>query len=64
MDAARVLEELREKAKEVRWGPKNRKEHYAIFARSFGKRVREDDVRLYDLDDLAMELGWDKKRGG
>ncbi|MEM2875173.1 MAG: DUF234 domain-containing protein [Candidatus Hadarchaeales archaeon] len=51
VDALRVLQELKEKAKRVEWRVNARTEHYAIFAKSFKERVRGEKF-LFDLKDL------------
>jgi AAA+ ATPase superfamily predicted ATPase len=52
VNAAQVLAELREKAAHMQWHNAERKEHYAIFAKSFAKRVKEPRLHLFDLKDL------------
>ncbi|MBI2676093.1 MAG: ATP-binding protein [Candidatus Aenigmarchaeota archaeon] len=52
VDAQRVLEELKEKAKLVQWNNGTRKEYYAIFAKSFRERMKEPNLLLFDLADL------------
>jgi len=52
VDAAKVLRELREKAGFVEWRRGRRKEYYAVFAKSFRRRVREPGVLLFDLEEL------------
>lgn len=52
VDATKILAELKEKAKQVEWNFGNRKEHYAIFAKSFRERIREPALALFDLEDL------------
>ncbi len=49
-DAGKILAELKEKAKYVEWNSNNRKEYYAIFAKSFSKTVKE--ASCFDLKDL------------
>jgi hypothetical protein len=51
-----VLDELKEKAEHAQWHNDERKEHYAIFAKSFKKRVKEPRLHLFDLKDLARAL--------
>lgn len=51
-DAKKILAGLKEKAKIVQWNSKARKEHYAIFAKSFRKNVKEPNVMLFDLKGL------------
>ena len=63
MDIQRVLKELREKAAYVQWHNQERKEHYALFAKSFlTKNVSEKNVSLFDLYDL--EKIFRKSMGG
>jgi len=48
-----VLSELKKKSGLVRWNNKNRKERYAIFARSFQKiDLGEDNILLFDLKEI------------
>ncbi len=51
-DAGKVLAGLKEKAGHVQWNNGNRKEHYAVFAKSFRGRVKEPGLLLFDLKDL------------
>ena len=46
----KILEELKEKSKYVDWNNGKRKEYYAIFAKSFSKKI--EGVYLFDLKDL------------
>ncbi len=48
VDAKKLLEELKQKAKKVKWH-KNRKEEYVIFAKSFSNKA---DAQLVDIKDL------------
>ncbi|MFH0904206.1 MAG: DUF234 domain-containing protein [Methanobacteriota archaeon] len=52
VDAKKILAELKEKTKFVNWNNDKRKEHYAIFARSFKDKFKEPDVLLLDLNDM------------
>ncbi len=52
VDAEKVIEELKEKSKLVEWNNDKRKEHFAVFAKSFSKRIKEKDVYLFDLKDI------------
>ncbi len=52
VNAEKVLEELREKAKHVQWNRK--KEYFAIFAKSFRKRIK--DCLLFDLKDMEKMM--------
>jgi AAA+ ATPase superfamily predicted ATPase len=50
VDAHAVLDQLRGKAELVEWNRKE--ERFVIFAKSFSKRIDEEDVELYNLGDL------------
>lgn len=50
VNAEKLYEELKEKAKFVNWNNKNRKEHYAVVAKSFS--VRTGHARCVDLKEL------------
>jgi len=52
VNAEKVLAELKEKAQHVQWNNQKRKEHYAIFAKSFKKKFKQKGIHLYDLEDL------------
>lgn len=52
-DAAGIVAELREKARHVQWHNGQRKEFYAVIAKSFRQRITGPDVLLFDLKDLA-----------
>ena len=54
--AERILEELKEKSQFVDWNNNNRKEHFAIFAKSFKKKFEEKNVSLFDLKDVEKIL--------
>lgn len=53
VDAKKVFRELKEKAKFVEWNNEQRKEFYAIFAKSFKRRVKEPELFLFDLRDIG-----------
>jgi AAA+ ATPase superfamily predicted ATPase len=58
VNAAKVLTELKEKAKFVEW-PSNkegRKEYYIIFAKSFRKKIKEQNLILVDICDIEKIL--------
>ncbi len=64
-DARKILDELKEKAKYVEWHgrgeplgaePPERKEHYAIFAKSFKEKIKEPNLLLFDLKDMSRVL--------
>ncbi len=52
VDAKKVLVDLKEKAKFVQWNNDERKEYYAIFAKSFKERIKEPGLLLFDLRDF------------
>lgn len=57
VNAKKVLHELEEKAGHVPWNNDKRKVHYAIFSKSFSKRIDEfggKKVFCFDLRDLEM----------
>jgi uncharacterized protein len=54
VDVEAILSELKEKAKLVQWNLGGRKESYAIFAKSFKKRVK--GALLFDLKDMEKAL--------
>lgn len=55
MDARKILEELKDKARFVEWRNNSRKEHYAVFAKSFREKIREKDVSCFDLKDMGKK---------
>ena len=54
VDAKKISAELKEKAKFVDWKNDKRKEHYAIFAKSFKEKIKEPNLMLFDLRDLTF----------
>lgn len=54
VNAEKILEGLKEKAKYVDWHGKNRNEHYAIVAKGFSSRTK--DALCFDLRDLGKIL--------
>ncbi len=53
VDGERTLHKLKEKSKHVKWRNENRREHFAVFAKSFRKRC---DSLCFDLRDLQEIL--------
>lgn len=50
--------DLLEKAKNVKWGSKNRKEHYVLVSKSgFAKDLRAEDVLCLSMDDIYKMIG-------
>jgi len=56
VDSEKILQQLKEKAQYVKWNTNKRKEYYAIFAKSFKKRIEEKNVLLFDLNDIDESL--------
>lgn len=52
VNAKKVLYELKEKSRFVNWRKEERKEYYAIFAKSFKEKIKEPNLCLFDLKDL------------
>ncbi|MFH1774457.1 MAG: ATP-binding protein [Methanobacteriota archaeon] len=52
VNAEKVLQELKEKAEFVDWNKQGRKEYYAVFAKSFNKKIKEKNIFCFDLRDL------------
>lgn len=57
VNAKKILAELKDKTKFVQWNNDTRKEHYAIFAKSFKEKISGLDVMLFDLKDLEKISG-------
>jgi len=59
VNAESICKELAEKAQHVQWHNEKRKESFAIFAKSFSKKIKEFDGRkvyCFDLRDLRHLL--------
>jgi len=59
VNAMSVVRSLSEKAKYVQWHNEEREEHYAVFAKSFSKRIKEFESRkviCYDLKDIEKAM--------
>jgi AAA+ ATPase superfamily predicted ATPase len=56
VDAQEVVRELKEKSKLVKWKSDERKEYYAIFAKSFEKKIEEQNIFLFGIEDLEGVL--------
>lgn len=52
VDAEEILSKLKEKSNYVDWNNGKRKEYFAIFAKSFKKKIKEEDLFLFDLRDM------------
>jgi AAA+ ATPase superfamily predicted ATPase len=50
VNADKVLQGLKRKSGYVQWNNETRREHYAIFARSFGRR--STGALCYDIEDI------------
>lgn len=59
VNVEKILKKLKEKAKYVNWNNEKRKEYYAVFAKSFSKRLDEwqgRKVYCFDLDNIEKVL--------
>jgi len=59
IDVEKIVEELNEKSPLIKWNKGRRKESFAIFAKSFSKRIKEfkgKKVYCFDLKDLEKIL--------
>lgn len=59
VNAKKICKELAEKAQYVQWHNENRKEYFAVFAKSFSRRIKEFEgkkVFCFDLKDLEKRL--------
>ncbi|MEM2897649.1 MAG: ATP-binding protein [Candidatus Bathyarchaeia archaeon] len=56
VDAREIIKKLKDKSRFVQWYNDVRKEHYAMFAKSFKEKFKEPDVFLFDLKDLESSL--------
>jgi len=56
VDAEKILDKLEEKAKNVEWNVDKRKEYYIIFAKSFERKIKENNVFLFDLSDIESSM--------
>jgi len=59
VNAEKIVKELAEKAEYVEWHNKDRKEHFAVFSKSFGKKIDEFEskkVHCIDLRDIEQLL--------
>ncbi|MFT4305066.1 MAG: DUF234 domain-containing protein, partial [Candidatus Woesearchaeota archaeon] len=54
IDAEKIYNELKEKSKLV--NKENKIEHYAIFAKSFKKKIKKENLFLYDLKDIEKSF--------
>lgn len=52
VDAEKILSELKRKSNYVNWNNKKRVEHYAIFAKSFKKKIKRENVYCFELGDM------------
>jgi len=56
VNASRVLEKMVAHSRSVQWQNGRRTEQYAIFAKSFTKKIRRENLHLFDLKDLRRLL--------
>jgi hypothetical protein len=67
VNALSILNELKEKTKYVAWNNEKRKESYAIFAKSFSKKVENFEGKIVyclDLKYIGKKLRHSGKAGG
>lgn len=60
VNAETIVKELSEKAKFVKWNNEDRKESFAVFAKSFNKKIKNFEgkkVYCYDLEDIGGIMG-------
>ncbi|OGJ18343.1 hypothetical protein A3K73_00910 [Candidatus Pacearchaeota archaeon RBG_13_36_9] len=63
IDAEKIIKELMEKSGHVSWHNEERKEHFAVFAKSFKKKIKKFEnkkVHCFDLKDIGKIL---RKKG-
>lgn len=56
VNAEKILNQLMEKSKYVKWRNRKRKEYYAIFAKSFTRKTAGNNVFCFDLRDLKKKF--------
>ena len=56
VDARMIIAELQQKASYLPWHQFDRKEYYALFAKSFKTKISKEGVYLYDLQDIKRAL--------
>ena len=56
VNTCKILNELKEKSKYFKWHDDNRKESFAIFAKSFREKIKEPYLFLFDLKDMEKIL--------
>ncbi len=54
VDASAILNSLKQKAKKVEWQNDKRKEYFAVFAKGFEEKLKEDNAFLFDSSDLNI----------
>jgi len=62
VDAYSILNSLKEKAEKVSWYNEKRKEHFAVFAKSFVKKPEEKNCLFFDASDLEKWYLWKSKK--
>ncbi|MBI4174247.1 MAG: ATP-binding protein, partial [Candidatus Aenigmarchaeota archaeon] len=56
VDPGGIVNSLKEKSEQVELFKKGRKAYYAVFAKSFSKKTKEDGVMLFDLENMSSEF--------
>ncbi len=54
VDPNAIISGLKKKSEQVELFKKGRKAYYAVFAKSFSKKVKESDVLLFDINDIKQ----------
>ncbi|MBD3204437.1 AAA family ATPase [Candidatus Woesearchaeota archaeon] len=52
----KIFKELKDKADYVEWNKSNRREKFVIFAKSFSKKIKKNNLILYDLNAIKQIL--------
>ncbi|MBD3204439.1 AAA family ATPase [Candidatus Woesearchaeota archaeon] len=52
----KIFQELKDKAGYVEWNKSNRREKFVIFAKSFSKKIKKNNLILYDLNAIKQIL--------
>jgi AAA+ ATPase superfamily predicted ATPase len=56
VNVEKIVKELKEKSKFVKWGNAERREYFILFAKSFKEKIEEPNIILFDLKSLENAL--------
>jgi hypothetical protein len=56
VDGEEILRELKGKSRYVHWQNERRKEYFCIIAKSFKKKIKQENLILFDLKDMEKQL--------